>query len=454
MRFRADRSRCRYAADVRACLDEISAGESYEVCLTNQFRAPLPAARRAARGSPSPTAAPLPPLALSEPLPPLALYLHLRTHNPAPNGAFLLLDPDRRLPPNPGTRAEGAEGPASPVRSAALAVLCSSPERMLHVCAQPAGMPSAGAPAAPARLVAECKPIKGTAPRGRSGAHDAALAQRLSSCEKERSENLMIVDLVRNDLARVCLPGSVHVPLLMAVESYRTVHQLVSTVRGTLRAGASALDALAASFPGGSMTGAPKVRTLQIIHTRERAVPRGVYAGGLGYLSLGGTADVAIVIRTAVLTPEGVAVGAGGAVTALSEPAAEYAEMRLKAAPVLAALARALGGEALVDDSEDGEEGSEDDGAAEHSEAPRAAVETKPLPSAGSARAPAAQLAARPAPLAPREAENCTVAVGLERASAQPARLDAPRARSRSGSSRASTLVADGALAEGALSAM
>ena len=257
-----------YMDAVRTSQREIYEGNSYEVCLTAQTVARIP--------NPSPELF-------------FELYRRQRAHNSAPYAAYL--------------------------RCGDFSVLSSSPERFLSV---------------DTHRNAQTKPIKGTIARGATPEEDAAAAAWLRTDEKTRAENLMIVDLLRNDLSTVSDPASVRVPVLMGVESYSTVHQLVSTVSSRLREGISAVAAARACFPGGSMTGAPKPSTMQIIEGLEGRA-RGVYSGALGFVSADGSANLSIVIRTLVAHDEGtVTLAAGGAIVADSDPAAEYEEMLTK----------------------------------------------------------------------------------------------------------------------------
>lgn len=235
---------------------------------------------------------------------PVATYLRLRALNPAPYAGFL--------------QHRGSW------------LLSASPERYATV---------------DANGVLETRPIKGTTPRHATPERDEESRRHLSSDPKFRAENLMIVDLLRNDIGMVSEVGTVEVPQLMAVESYTSVHQLVSTVRGRLRGGIGTLEALRALFPAGSMTGAPKLRTMEVIDGVE-ATPRGVYSGAFGWIAPDGRADLAVVIRSLTTTGDGTwTLGTGGGITVQSDVAEEYAEASWKAERLLGALALAPGSE-------------------------------------------------------------------------------------------------------------
>ncbi|MES1914971.1 MAG: hypothetical protein MHM6MM_006986 [Cercozoa sp. M6MM] len=294
-----------YMSRVRRCLSCIARGDSYELCLTTQLK--------------SKTA-----LTYGDGL---RLYRRMRRNNSAPHGAFL------RFP------------------SLNLEIASCSPERFLQIRQhaetndqstehsnwtqyEEARLETTGA------LHVECKPIKGTRPRGRTKQDDETQRRALLSSEKDAAENIMIVDLMRHDLSAVCAPGSVRVPRLLRVESYATVHQLVSTVTGVLPAHSPKMagHVTRQCFPPGSMTGAPKVRTVQLLRRIERQHESdrgGVYSGCLGYFDVRGGADLSVVIRTAVLCGTSVTVGAGGAIVAQSDPDDEWREMTLKAAALL-----------------------------------------------------------------------------------------------------------------------
>src|SRR4051812_38747720 len=225
----------------------------------------------------------------------LALYAALRRRNPASFAAF--------------------------VDFGATCLLSSSPERFLKV---EDGM-------------IETRPIKGTRPRGSNPALDAALGRELLASEKDRAENLMIVDLLRNDLGRVAKLGSVQVPVLIGLETYATVHHLVSVVTAALDDGKGAVDLLRAAFPGGSVTGAPKIRAMEIIAELE-PIERGPYCGAIGYLSAGGAMDTNIVIRTLLIDGDRISFQVGGGIVADSDPQAEWEESLTKAKALIETL--------------------------------------------------------------------------------------------------------------------
>ena len=179
------------------------------------------------------------------------------------------------------------------------------------------------------------RPIKGTRRRDTDAVRDAILKQELAASAKDRAENLMIVDLLRNDLGKVCQPGSIQVPELFAIESYANVHHLVSSIRGRLAPGQDALSLLRACFPGGSITGAPKRRAMQVIGELE-TTPRGIYCGSIGYIGHHGDMDGNIAIRTLTWQAGHATFNAGGGIVADSDAASEYQECRTKAAPMFA----------------------------------------------------------------------------------------------------------------------
>jgi para-aminobenzoate synthetase len=275
--FHSGRGRERYLADIAKSKAEMLAGESYEVCLTDQF---------STDASPEP----------------FELYRQLRRSNPSPFAVFL--------------------------HFGEYAVVSSSPERFLSVDRERQVM---------------ARPIKGTVSRVEDVEENAARRKALEEDEKTYAEHLMIVDLLRNDLGVVCDVESVEVPHLMVVEGYATVFQMVSTIVGRLEDGRSAIDCVRATFPGGSMTGAPKERTMEIIDDLEQEA-RGVYSGSIGYFGADGSTDLNIVIRTIVMRPGRTTIGAGGAIVMQSDPVEEFDEILLKAKAPMAAVARTLTG--------------------------------------------------------------------------------------------------------------
>ncbi len=272
--WRAETSRAAHEARVACTVAYIEAGDVYQANITAAFHAARPAGLAAAD-----------------------VYLALRAGNPAPFSAYV---------------AAGA----------GCAVASVSPERFLS-------LDSAGN--------IEARPIKGTRPRHADPAQDAALLAELLGSAKDQAENLMIVDLLRHDIARVAEAGSVAVPERAVPESFASVHHLVSCVRGRLRRGETATSLLRAAFPGGSVTGAPKHRAQQIIHALEPAA-RGPYCGAVAWLGWDGAMDSSVAIRTATVTPQRVTLQAGGGIVADSTPAAEWEELMVKVRPLLAAL--------------------------------------------------------------------------------------------------------------------
>ncbi|HEU4706431.1 MAG TPA: aminodeoxychorismate synthase component I [Solirubrobacterales bacterium] len=275
--FRSGRGETRYLADILKSQEELLAGESYEVCLTDQF---------STDASPEP----------------FDLYRQLRRSNPSPFAAFL--------------------------RFGEYAVVSSSPERFISVDRERQVM---------------ARPIKGTISRVEDRAEDEAHRRELAEDEKTYAEHLMIVDLLRNDLGVVCDVETVEVPDLMVIEPYATVHQMVSTIVGRLAEDRSPVECVRSCFPGGSMTGAPKERTMEIIDDLE-AEARGVYSGSIGYFGADGQTDMNIVIRTIVMRPGRTTIGAGGAIVMQSDPQEEFAEILLKARAPMAAIARTVTG--------------------------------------------------------------------------------------------------------------
>ena len=272
-RWIPESTRAEHESRVAQTLEAIRAGEIYQANVTQRFLAHLP--KNAA---------------------PFDLYRLLRARSPAPFAAFL----------NAGD----------------MALISASPERFLSL--DPRGL-------------VETRPIKGTRPRGKTPAEDAGLAQELLASPKDRAENLMIVDLLRNDLSRVCEPGSIQVPELCALESFPAVHHLVSSVTGRMRSGLGAVDLLRAAFPGGSITGAPKIHAMEIIHALEPR-PRGPYCGALAWMGFNGAMDSSIVIRTLVKAGDQLIAQAGGGIVADSDPTQEYDESLTKVAALLSVL--------------------------------------------------------------------------------------------------------------------
>ncbi|HJW23212.1 MAG TPA: anthranilate synthase component I family protein, partial [Candidatus Limnocylindrales bacterium] len=267
-----------YRAGVEAVRAAIARGEIYQANLARRLEV-------AFRGDPWP------------------LYRRLRTGDPALFAAYLDLGP-------------------SPATGAPRAIVSASPEPFLSLTSD-------------GRVATD--PIKGTRPRGRDRDDDRRLARELLTSAKDRAENVMIVDVLRNDLGRVCVPGTVRVPRLCRLERTAAVQHLVSTVTGRLRPGADAFALLAATFPGGSITGAPKIRAMQILEGLE-PVRRGPYTGAAGWIGADGAMQTSILIRTLVADGDRLSLHVGGGITWRSDPAAEWAETVAKAHGPLGAI--------------------------------------------------------------------------------------------------------------------
>ncbi len=282
--WQAEQTRAVVEQSIRRVIDYIYAGDIFQANVTQRFSAQRP-----------------------EGLGDFDLYRRLRALNPAPFSAFL--------------------------RCGDIALASASPERFLRLSADG---------------LIQAQPIKGTRPRNDDPRRDALLADELRRSAKDNAENLMIVDLMRSDLGRVAELGSVRVPRLNALESFASVHHLVSTVEGKLRQGLSAVDLLRATFPGGSITGAPKIRAMEIIHELEPS-PRGFYCGCLGWIGFDGAMDMSMTIRTLTITRDKVVAQAGGGIVADSAPADEYDECMIKIAPLLRAVTGETGHDRLAE---------------------------------------------------------------------------------------------------------
>jgi para-aminobenzoate synthetase component 1 len=276
--WQAEQSRGAVERSIEDTIEYIRAGDIFQANITQRFTADLPPGTS-----------------------PWRVYLRLRELLPSPFGAYVSAGPDIKL-------------------------LSASPERFLRLDADG---------------TVETRPIKGTRPRGESPEVDAALADALTRSAKDQAENLMIVDLMRNDLSRVCENGSVRVPQFCGLESFASVHHLVSVVTGQIRADKTAAHVLRACFPGGSVTGAPKIRAMEVIHELEPAA-RGPYCGAVAWIGFDGTMDSSIIIRSLVIDSGQVVAQAGGGIVADSVPALEYEEALTKLRPLLAVFDRNL----------------------------------------------------------------------------------------------------------------